>query len=351
LYASYLDALQKEIEGAHASLWPHLSICRLKARTVYFGGGTPSLIRPEAIAQLLRSVRQRFTVAEGFEVSLEANPGTVEPTSLSLLLEAGVSRISLGFQTLDDHLLLLFRRGHSAADAVNAFRMARAVGFTNINVDLMYGLPGQTLEAWRRDLAAVLELEPDHLSAYQLTVHPGTALYWQVVNGMVQLPEPDLAADMYLLACEMLASAGYEHYEIANWGRKICRHNLIYWRREPYMGFGAGAHSFIDEVRYWNVAHPGVYVARILSGGVAVEGQEETVGPVAAAERAMLALRLRSGLSDAELKSLYPSVRDKAAEGLRRFQDYGLARRVGSRWRLTEQGWLVANYLFEKLLP
>lgn len=318
---------------------------------MYFGGGTPSLMPVKFIAQLVKAVRSRFITTAELEVSVEANPGTVDPRYLEELLLAGVNRLSFGFQTLNDGLLTTFRRAHLAADSLHAFRLAREAGFSNINVDLMYALPGQTLEAWKRDLETVLELQPEHISAYQLTVHEGTVLYKQVVAGMVQLPDSDLAADMYLLACEMLAKAGYDHYEIANWGRRPCLHNLIYWRREPYIGFGAGAHSFVHDIRYWNVAHPARYIASVLAKGVALDNWEEASGPVGAAERIMLGLRLRQGLDDRELEATHPTVRSKTAEALGTFQRFGLAQHRDGRWRLTERGWLVANWLFEKVLP
>ncbi len=351
LYGPYVDALVLEIEGAHARLWPEHATNALQARTVYFGGGTPSLMPVQAIARVLDAVHHRFIVPHDLEVSLEANPGTVDASYLEGILEAGVNRLSLGFETLDDNLLKLFRRGHTAVDALEAFRLAREAGFTNINVDLMYALPGQTLQDWQRDLSAVLELEPEHISAYQLTVHKGTVLHRQVAQGIVDLPDADLAADMYLVACDMLATAGYEHYEIANWGRRPCIHNLIYWHREPYMGFGAGAHSLVNHLRYWNVASPSAYIAKVLAEGIAVDGVEELSKAVADAEVVILALRLREGIAETELVGLDNAVRYRASAALLNFSQFGLADTLGGRWRLTERGWLVANCLFERLLP
>ncbi len=332
-------------------MWPELATQPLEARTVYLGGGTPSLLSSTQIEAILHAIRDRFWTRSDMEVTIEANPGTVDQSYMERLLRLGVNRLSLGFETLDDRMLRLFRRGHTSRDSFGAFHMARAAGFDNVNIDLMYALPGQTLEDWRKDLEQVIALQPEHVSAYQLSLHENTVLFKQVARGLVRLPDDELSAEMYLMACEMLGAAGYEHYEIASWARKRCQHNLIYWRREPYLGFGAGAHSFAKNVRYWNAMHPAEYIRRVMTTGLAVVGSERVEGDLALSEKAMLALRLRDGLSEAELVHASSGQQSRIRESLEAFRSLALAERGGDRWSLTERGWLVANDLFVRLLP
>ena len=255
----YVDALAAELE-----LLRHQSE-DWQVRTFYLGGGTPSLLP----AEYVKIIVEAALPIPGAEISLESNPGTLEPALLTSLRRIGVNRLSIGMQSADPGELLLLGRPHDLADVQDAFRWARAAGFENINLDLIYGLPAQRIGIWRRTLDAALTLSPDHLSLYALTVEPETPLAALIGQGSVPPPDPDQAADLYDLSREELAAAGYVQYEISNWARpgKECRHNLAYWRNEQYLGAGAGAWGHWPEGdtgwRLRNVAHPTEFIERL----------------------------------------------------------------------------------------
>jgi oxygen-independent coproporphyrinogen-3 oxidase len=235
-------------------------------RTVFFGGGTPSELPLELLEPVVDAFRRGLL--PGAEVTLEANPGTIDEGYLRGLRALGVNRLSIGVQSFDDAELRFLERIHDSAEAVAGFEAARLAGFDNVNLDLIYGLPDQTLDGWRRSLERALELAPEHLSLYALTVEPDTALEHNVRRGLVRPLEPDLVADMYELNLELTAAAGYEQYELSNFARprRECRHNLTYWRTQPYVGAGCGAHGFVGRTRYANLASPKVYVEAMEDG-------------------------------------------------------------------------------------
>ncbi len=258
----YLAAMQREAEWLASWSRAH-SPWRVK--TLYFGGGTPSLLSPAQVKLLVALLR----ADDEAEVSLEANPGTVDPAGLADLRRSGINRLSLGMQSAVPAELALLGRVHDFPAVVDAIRWARAAGFDNLSLDLIYGLPGQSLFDWRRSLDAALGLEPEHLSLYALTVEDGTPLAGWIESGRVEEPDPDLAANMYEWACDRLAAAGFVRYEISNWalpGRE-CHHNLAYWRNEAYLGVGAGAWGHWpagpESWRLCNAPHPRDYVARV----------------------------------------------------------------------------------------
>ncbi len=261
-----------------------------RAGSVYFGGGTPSLVDPGGMEKVMEEIRQGFDLEPEAEISIEANPGTVDYERLARYRAAGINRLSLGVQSADDGELRMLGRIHTFAEAVQAQADARRAGFSNLNLDLIYGLPGQKLLTWERTLERVGELAPEHLSLYALTLERGTKLARAVRRGALPAPEEDAAADMYELAEEKLAAAGYRHYEISNWardgqsgavpGRKgsevvgwegfpkyACQHNLRYWLNLPYLGLGAGAHGCAAGRRYANVCSVEKYVERMRTGG------------------------------------------------------------------------------------
>ncbi|HPC05493.1 MAG TPA: radical SAM family heme chaperone HemW [Anaerolineaceae bacterium] len=241
---AYVDSLVKEIEQVGTSAEEKLPV-----QTVFFGGGTPSLLSPAQASNILVSVGKYFTLLPGAEISLEANPGTVNLEKLQGYQAAGINRISFGVQSFKDDELQFLERIHSSREAVDAFEMARAAGFTNINLDLIFGLPGQTVASWADSLEQAVKLDPEHLSLYALTIEEGTPLHRQVEAGKVIPLDDDISADMYQLAEEMLTSGGCNHYEVSNWAAKrdgkvqSCIHNLQYWLNLPYLGIGAGAHG------------------------------------------------------------------------------------------------------------
>ncbi|HEY7023305.1 MAG TPA: radical SAM family heme chaperone HemW [Ktedonobacterales bacterium] len=338
-----------------------------RCRTIFFGGGTPSLLSAEQVALLLAAVRDAFDVNPGAEISLEANPGALEYGHLDELRSLGVNRLSMGAQSFDAALLRWMGRIHSPEDVERAFGAARAAGFDNINLDFMYALPGQTLESWIATLEHALALSPDHLSLYSLIVEEHTPLHRWVSEGKVAPPDDDFAADMYEHARQRLREAGYIHYEISNWARpgRECAHNLAYWRNLPYIGLGAGAHSWYGARRFVEAKSLREYTERV---NTALKSPRKDAGatlPAAAiieeevisrelemAETVMLGLRLTAGVELADFERRYGQSLDSVfAERLREARAARLVETVEGRLRLTEQGTLLGNEVFAALLP
>jgi oxygen-independent coproporphyrinogen-3 oxidase len=264
---AYMDALIREVEGLAASVEDSLPV-----HTVFFGGGTPSLLPAGDLARILEAIRAHYALDPEAEISLEANPGTLSLAQLEALRAAGFNRLSLGVQSASPEELRLLERGHDFPDVIRAVSWARRAGFANINLDLIFALPAQTLAAWQRNLELALGLQPEHLSLYALSIEHGTPFKEMSARGLFPLPDPDLAAEMYEHAMQRLGAVGYAHYEISNWARRgpdgallACRHNLQYWRSWPYAGFGAGAHGWLDGHRTANVLAPAAYIERLSS--------------------------------------------------------------------------------------
>ncbi len=327
---------------------------RPRALTIYIGGGTPSILGSEQLARILASCRARFDVAEDAEITVEANPGTVSLDGVRALRRRGVNRLSLGVQSLDDALLRSVGRAHTAQEARAACAAARAAGFDNLSLDFIYGLPEQSVAHWRETLTQALALQPQHLSLYALTLEEGTPLAQRVAAGAVALPDDDTVADMYALAEDVLEQAGFLHYEISNWASSaatVARHNMLYWQRRPYYGFGAGAHSFDGARRYANVAHPRDYIARLLAGQSPV-AECETVTPAAARSETMfLGLRLLvQGVSEREFLAAHQQPLAVFASQIDELIAQGLLERCGDAVRLTRRGRLLSNQVFIQFL-
>jgi oxygen-independent coproporphyrinogen-3 oxidase len=341
----YVRALAREIESFDGE---GLSD---EVDTVYFGGGTPSLLTPEQVSFVLDSVGRRFRVLEGAEVTLEMNPGTVTAENLKRLRAAGVNRASFGAQTFDERELKRLGRTHTAVDTRRTFQLLRETGFDNVSFDLIAGLPAQTLEAWRRNLEEALLLRPEHLSLYLLEVHEGTPLAEQIRAGRYKEPDPDLAAEMYRLMAELTRAAGYEQYEISNFclpGRES-RHNMKYWTGAPYFGFGCSAHSFDGRLSRWSNERDALAYVKLVEGeGSAVVARDELDERGASAEALFLGLRLLGrGVNLAEHRALYRrDVRADYAEDLARFGEAGLIEVRGDTLRLTPAGALLSNEVF-----
>jgi oxygen-independent coproporphyrinogen-3 oxidase len=340
----YVRALAREVESFDGD-------ADAEADTVYFGGGTPSLLTPEQVSRVLEAVGRRFRVREGAEVTLEMNPGTVTAENLRALRDAGVNRASFGAQTFDERELKRLGRTHTAAQTRRTFELLREASFDNVSFDLIAGLPAQTLAAWRRNLEEALRLRPEHLSLYLLEVHEGTPLAEQIRAGRYREPDPDLAAEMYRLMVEMTRGAGYGQYEISNFclpGRES-RHNMKYWTGAPYFGFGCSAHSFDGlRTRWSNERDALAYVKLVEEKGGAVVTRDELDERGASAEALFLGLRLLGrGVNLAEHRSLYRrDVRADYAEDLARFGEAGLVRLEGDVLRLTPEGALLSNEVF-----
>ena len=334
LIPSYTEALCKEIEVV-ARRYPVGPL-----DTVFFGGGTPSLLSQLQLETVMRTVTQAIGLRPGAEVTLEANPGNISAVSCLGWLAAGVNRLSIGIQSLRPGALRFLERLHSGEEAVNAIRAARAASFSNISCDLLYGVPGVATTAFLEDLTAVLAERPQHVSAYELTVEPITRLAQEVRAGQVVMPEADLQLEQYWSAAEVLARAGFDHYEISNWARPgyRCRHNLTYWEYRPYLGCGAGAHSLLrlddgSSERFWNVKGPHAYIDRVAAEGVSVAGRELLATERAAGEAAMIGMRMLDGTRAA---GAFPAERERLAAA-------GLLVEEGETVRLTRRGVELAN--------
>ncbi len=352
LYAPYARALAREITLAGEAL------SHPPARTVFLGGGTPTVLPTELLGEILEAVRRAFALLPDAEITAEANPGTVDRARFAGLRALGVNRLSMGAQSFHDDELRFLGRIHSAEDVERAFAAARAAGFDNVNLDLIYGLPGQPVDKWRRTLAQAVALGPEHISCYALTVEAGTPLARWVEERRVSPPDDDLAADLYEEAEASLAAAGYEHYEISNWARQAeadhrAQHNLIYWRNEPYLGFGAGAHSSLGGRRWWNVRAPEAYIRRLESGEGVTEGEETIDETLAMGETMMLGLRLvQEGVSrEAFAKRHGRDLEEVYADELQELERWGLIERSRARVRLTRRGRLLGNQVFRRFLP
>ncbi len=306
-----------------------------RVRSVFFGGGTPTTLPGPVLIGLLGHLRDSFDLEAEAEVTSEANPDTVDEPYLKELRHGGVSRLSIGVQSFDPLVLDALERIHAPEASRAAFVAARRAGFDDVNLDLIFGAHGETVASWGRTLAEALELRPDHLSCYALTIEPATPLGRKVAAGAVPAPDPDIQAEMYDLACAMLSQAGYEHYEVSNWalpGHR-CLHNLGYWEGRPYLGLGAGAHSYRDGRRWWNVRPPRQYVDMVASGRLPVGGQERLTDEDRRLERLMLGLRLGDGVPAGWVEGV------QAAP----FVERGLAERRGGRFVLTDSGMFLAN--------
>jgi putative oxygen-independent coproporphyrinogen III oxidase len=288
----YLRALEAEATLA-APGWDGAPVT-----SVFLGGGTPTTIAPEDLGALLVHLRDRFDIAPTAEVTIEANPDTVDEASLRVLRDARYVRLSMGAQSFDTTVLAALERVHSPDSVRAAFRASRAAGYDNVNLDLIYGAEGETLDSWARTLRETVALAPEHISAYALTIEPATALGRAVAAGTTPGPDPDLQADMFAVACEVLRDAGYGHYEVSNWAKPgfECRHNLGYWERRSYLGLGAGAHSYRDDHRWWNTRPPEDYMERVERGELPVGGEEHLEPSDAYLEEVFLRMRILQGI-------------------------------------------------------
>lgn len=361
LMPSYKSALIRELR--HQARKIHGLPAR--ADTVFFGGGTPSLMRAEWIREILDCARGEFRLASGAEISLEANPGTLAPGDFSSLLEAGVNRISIGVQSFDEGELALLGRIHGPDQAVEAVREARREGFRNISIDLMFSLPGQSLARWKENLYEALSLQPDHLSLYSLILEPGTRLFEEVRQGVLQPAEDELAAEMYELAQDELDKAGFTHYEISNWAREEAfeaRHNKIYWKNQPYLGLGAGAHSYLSGIRTVNEKTAEEYIRKMQAANLGSEAFPAAVEKLSLdlftiqQETMMLGMRLtKEGVSEREFHDRFGvGIADVFPKEIERI----IARKL-AEWRdfsdgphlvLTKGGALLGNQAFQEFV-
>jgi len=325
--------------------------------TLYLGGGTPSLLTPAQWKKILLPLKDKFTLVQDAEITLEANPGTAEMAHLSAYRRLGINRLSLGIQSFQPADLARLSRLHNTAEAEQAIRLARKAGFDNLSLDLIFAVPGQTVDAWRKTLDQALAFQPEHLSCYSLTIEPGTPLHRQVQQGQVQPCDEELERELFILTQETLQQAGYEQYEISNYSLPgfRSRHNQAYWSGYPYLGLGPSAHSFDGHRRWWNVRDVDQYLRAVSTQGRAVADTETLTTEQKKIESVLLGLRRVEGLPLAGL----PFQAEKAAAALAGIDDCGrpfqssadnkLIIQANDRLALSREGLLLYNYVCEKL--
>ncbi|MFZ5848402.1 MAG: radical SAM family heme chaperone HemW [Actinomycetota bacterium] len=344
--SSYADSAIEEIRLARKVL----GAAELPVHTVFFGGGTPTLLPSRDLARIVAVIDEEFGLVPGAEVTTESNPDSVAPADLAVLRQGGINRISYGMQSAVPHVLEVLDRTHDPARVPQVVSWAREAGFDEVSLDLIYGTPGESLADWEASLDSALGCAPDHLSAYALIVEEGTALARRIRRGEVPMPDDDDLADKYLAAEERLTAAGLGWYEVSNWSTSPatrCRHNELYWTGADWWGVGPGAHSHVGGVRWWNVKHPAAYADRIGSGASPAHGRETLDEETRRVERVLLEIRLRDGLAidvldEAGRRALPAQVEDGLVE------PGALAQ---GRVVLTLRGRLLADAVVRALLP
>lgn len=345
----YLRALEAEMErrGARPEVAGRL------VTSVFIGGGTPTVLAGCQLAGILGALHRRLLIHSEAEVTVEANPGTVDYWKLRELRLAGANRLSLGVQCFDDLVLRRIGRIHGVSEAREAVAAAREAGFQNLNLDLIFGLPGQTVASWEETLRQAIDLGPEHIAAYALKVEEGTPFYEAQQRGELDLPGEDAEEKMLDLTVSVLSEAGYSRYEISNYVRPgyESRHNLVYWRNLEYLGLGAGAWSYLSGERFHNVQSPDDYVRAIASGADPQAWGERLDGDQQISETVMMGLRLAQGIDLREFRERFgEGIEDRFAQEIARLVESGLLEQVGARLRLTERGLKLGNLVFREFV-
>ncbi len=343
LIPEYVDTVQKEIEQR--------SVNEEKIHTLYFGGGTPSLLPVRAVHQLLESVKKNFSVSRDAEITLEVNPGTIDAVYLSDLRQIGVNRLSIGVQSFDDNKLNFLGRIHTADQALKTIENAQKAGFSNISIDLIYGVLHETRDAWMKDLKTAVRMNPSHLSCYMLTIEPGTPLHQQLKNGQIDPVDSEVLSELFRRTVLFLDGLGYEQYEISSFSnsrRTRSRHNSNYWNMTPYYGFGAAAHSFDGKTRSWNVRNIETYITEMKSGTRSVRGREKLTMEQSMLEMIMLRLRTREGLDLNQFANLFGiSFQTRFETLLKQIHSDALGEVKKGRFSLTLDGKIRLNSIVE----
>lgn len=337
-FDEYVHALISEIERSQDT--------PVKLDSVYIGGGTPTILSVGQLENILSAISGKMGLAEDAEITIEANPGTVDESKLAQLREQNFNRLSLGVQSFDDSYLAMLSRAHDAKQAVDAYYCARRAGFDNISIDLIFAMPGQRLKHWENTLYAALGLEPEHISLYELTIEDGTVFSELCAKGDITLPEEDEQIAMYELTIAKMREAAYEHYEVSNFARTgcRCRHNQVYWRNEPYYGFGAGATSYVSGERSVRIKDPKDYAAAIESGKTAITSAEHLTGRAYLAETLILGLRMTDGVDIDDLSAKTNSnIAKEFAREIESLRSKELVELSDSRLRVTHKGLLLLN--------
>lgn len=330
----YIDAVLRELEATPTDVVP----------TIFFGGGTPSLLPADDLGRVIAAIKARNGVTDDCEITLEANPDSVTAEKLQRYIEVGFNRISFGMQSAKPHVLAVLDRTHDPANVEKAINMARAAGFESISVDLIYGTPGESLNDWRETVESALALNIDHISAYALIVETGTKLAAQIKRGELAMPNDDLMADMYLLVDQMCEAKGLSWYELSNWSKPghSCIHNTAYMQGKNWWGLGPGAHSHIDSKRFWNVKHPTTYKQKVFAGESPIAESEQLTAAQIKDEAILLGIRMRSGL---KIELLEPH----QMEALAVYRENGFVQLHDDRVLLTPKGRLIADRIVREI--
>ena len=330
----YIDAVLKELDATPNDVVP----------TIFFGGGTPSLLPADDLGRVIAAIKARNGLTPDCEITLEANPDSVTTEKLSRYIEVGFNRISFGMQSAKPHVLAVLDRTHNPDNVKRAVDMARAAGFGSISVDLIYGTPGESLDDWRETVTTALSLDIDHISAYALIVEGGTKLAAQIKRGDLTMPDDDLMADMYLLVDQLCQVKGLAWYELSNWSKPghECRHNIAYWENKNWWGLGPGAHSHVDGKRFWNVKHPTAYKQKLFAAETPIADSEVLTSEQMAVESIMLGIRMREGLDKAALSTAQ-------IDRLAIFGENGFIEITDNRVVLTPTGRLIADRIVREI--
>jgi oxygen-independent coproporphyrinogen-3 oxidase len=331
----YIDAVLKELESAPQDQVP----------TIFFGGGTPSLLPAKDLGRVINAIKERNGLTADCEITLEANPDSVTKEKLQDYIAVGFNRISFGMQSSKPHVLTALDRTHNPENVRKAVDWARAVGFKSISVDLIYGTPGESLEDWRETVEEALSLNIDHISAYALIVEDGTKLAARIKRGELTMPDDDLMADMYLLVENECELAGLRWYELSNWAINghECKHNIAYWKSANWWGLGPGAHSHINTKRFWNVKHPSAYKQKLFAGESVVHGSEVLTPEQLEDEALLLAIRMREGIDQSSLSQ-------EQLNNLDSYELSGHVSKTGGRICLSVTGRLIADRIVREAL-
>lgn len=352
LMSRYVAALRRDVvRWAEAGPWPEAGGSSGRqgwptVTSVFVGGGTPTLLPADELAGILAVVRERFSITPDAEITVEANPESADEGNLATLVAAGTNRVSIGAQSFSPHVLAALERRHDPEQPLTAVKAARAAGAANVNIDLIYGTPGETESDWEHTVEVALRAETDHVSAYALTVAPNTPLARRVDVGALPAPDEDGQRRRFDTLRRMLGRSGFDHYEVSNWARspaRRCRHNLLYWRHGDYIGLGVGAHSHYRGRRWWSHRSIERYCAAVEADAPAVSGQEYLDSVERAEERLLLGLRVAEGLHVGDL----PPLREDALEDVLRA---GLARVADGRLQATDEGWFLLDEILSRLL-
>jgi len=333
--ADYIDAVVQELKSAPKD----------PVSTIFFGGGTPSLLPAKDLGRVISAIREHNGLHEGAEITLEANPDSVTPEKLADYISAGFNRISFGAQSFVPHVLATLDRTHNPDNVKKAVDAARAAGFLSISVDLIYGTPGESLDDWRISVESALALDIDHISAYALIVETGTKLAAQIKRGDIAMPDDDAMADMYLLVDSLCEAKGMSWYELSNWSKPghECKHNVAYWHNANWWGLGPGAHSHMNGKRFWNVKHPSAYKTRVFAGETPIHESEVLTAEQIQDEKIMLSIRMREGISFDELAPHH-------LERLAIYKENGYVSLHGDSVTLTPVGRLIADRIVRELV-